>query len=257
MLKYAPFAAVAEIASAAKGGHPLKQGKQGAAVLMLQSALVQLGMKLPKSVAKSGNPDGIFGWETFQAVKAFQTEKKLSPDGVVGKKTISLLDSLLVAQSSKGGTPPTLPAVPPPPVNDQYMIGVAAPRILPDTGAGKWKSKPAEASYIALKLAILDILPQATVLIGDDAAKHMFHYLRNTGDRYTIDLEDMVEDVPSAREALEIEAQQAQEFAESLPPGKHQITSKLAEPGYNTKEENWNWFYAIGGYQSWGRADVT
>jgi hypothetical protein len=90
------------------------------------------------------------------------------------------------------------------------------------------------------------------VLIGDDAVKHMSHYLGNTGRTYTIDLEDMVEEVPSARENLEIEAAQAQEFAELLGPGKYAIRSRSAEGGYNAKDESWNWYFATGGYSSWG-----
>lgn len=67
----------------------------------------------------------------------------------------------------------------------------------------------------------------------------------------------MIAQVPSAREALQEEAAQAQEFVEMLPVGTHRITSRVTEPGYNTKEENWNWFYAIGGYSSWGKGEAT
>jgi hypothetical protein len=64
-------------------------------------------------------------------------------------------------------------------------------------------------------------------------------------------------DVPSARDNLELEAAQAQGFAESLPVGRHKITSRMAEAGYNEKEENWNWYFATGGYVSWGKGEVA
>ena len=41
-------------------------------------------------------------------------------------------------------------------------------------------------------MQIVNILPHAFVLIGDDAAKHMAHYFGHTGRAYTIDLESML-----------------------------------------------------------------
>ena len=42
------------------------------------------------------------------------------------------------------------------------------------------------------------------------------------------------------------------EFVEMLMAGSWYIASKYAEVGYNTQKENRNWFFAIGGYSSWG-----
>ena len=42
----------------------------------------------------------------------------------------------------------------------------------------------------------------------------------------------------------------------TLPPGRHSITSRNAEGGYNEKEQSSNCFFATGGYVSWGKADV-
>ena len=124
-------------------------------------------------------------------------------------------------------------------------------------GAGPWGAKPKEASYIALKQGIYEILPHASIVIGDDAAKHMAHYLGNSGTDYTIDLEGMVDEVPSAKLRFQTEIAQAKKFVESLPPGRQSITSTKAEVGYNHKAENKNWFYAIGGYSTWGKGDAT
>jgi hypothetical protein len=42
-----------------------------------------------------------------------------------------------------------------------------------------------------------------------------------------------------------------------LAPGTHGITSLHAENGYNRKSENANWFYAIGGYSTWGKGTAV
>lgn len=178
----------------------------------------------------------------------------LEPDGVAGKNTIAALDAMLAA---KVKVPVTPPAPKPAPLTPHYMLGNADPPRGHDPGAGPWNSKPTTISHLALRSAIINILPQAYAIIGDDATKHMAHYLGNSGSTYTIDLEDMIEDVPSARQRFEAEAQQAQQFVELLDPGTHAITSRMMQGGYNTKSENWNWFFAIGGYSSWGKGTAT
>ncbi len=256
VLKYPPFNACSGILNAARNAPPLKHGAKGEAVSIVQGALLDLGIKLPKTVAKLALPDGIFGMETVGAVVAFQARKDvgLKQDGVVGQNTIAALDAKMA-----GKAPPVVkpPAVRPPPMTAHYQLGTADPVLSHDLGSGKWKSKPATLSHKALKAAIIRILPDAYVVIGDDATKHMAHYLGNSGKALTIDLEDMIDDVPSAKERYEAEVSQAKTFVETLQPGSHQITSRQAQGGYNEKEENWNWFFAIGGYSSWGKGTAT
>ena len=63
--------------------HPtLRKGDKGADVANLQKLLMQAGYTLPKYGA-----DGDFGNECLSAVKAFQKDKKLTVDGIVGAKT--------------------------------------------------------------------------------------------------------------------------------------------------------------------------
>jgi hypothetical protein len=137
-------------------------------------------------------------------------------------------------------------------VDRNYQVGTVDPPIAHDPGAGIWNSKPTEASYVALKLGIIEVLPQATLIIGPDAAVHMSHYLGNTGKMLTIRLENMVKDVPSAKRRYEREVSQMQRFVETLPVGTTSIASKNVEVGYNTQAESRNWFFAIGGYSTWG-----
>ncbi len=205
-----------------------------------QGALIQLGFPLPYSTLAKGAPDGLFGDETFAVLKAFQEKHKtvLKVDGVTGKNTIALLDRILVSTAK---TPPFHPPPsPPPPMTAEYQLGTADPPIARDIGSGPWNSSPKQATYIALGASIVASLPFAYGAIGDDATKHMIHYFGNQGSTCRIDLEGMVRDVTSAKEVYEDEVAQAKEFVEILPPGRHDITSRQAQEGYNRQPENTN-----------------
>ena len=95
------------------------------------------------------------------------------------------------------------------------------------------------------------------VIIGGDAARHMKHYMDNSGRDLRIDLEGMIDEVPTAKKHFENEVSQIKRYVETLPAGTHQITSTRAESAYNYKKENWNWFYAVGGYSTWGKGTAT
>ena len=64
----------------------LRKGDKGTDVANLQKLLMQAGYSLPKYGA-----DGDFGNECLNAVKAFQKDKKLAVDGIVGAKTWAAL----------------------------------------------------------------------------------------------------------------------------------------------------------------------
>lgn len=68
------------------GYRTLRKGCEGEDVKELQTTLTKLGYELPKYGA-----DGDFGSETETAVKALQTDHKLTVDGIVGKQTYSVL----------------------------------------------------------------------------------------------------------------------------------------------------------------------
>lgn len=76
----------------------LQQGSEGAGVAELQSLLADMGFSLDASLS-GGRPDGVYGPETEKAVKEFQRRSGLFPDGVVGRDTITKLDSLVVSHS--------------------------------------------------------------------------------------------------------------------------------------------------------------
>jgi len=110
---------------------------------------------------------------------------------------------------------------------------------------------------VALKLLILNYLPHAYVLVGDDAAKHMAHYFSNSGKQYIFDLQGMIDEVPRAKGLYEQEVDQAKVFVETLPPGTYDIIASKLTSGYNNKIDSKNWFFAVGGYSIWGKAKVV
>ena len=259
-LSYPAFANNGRVVRAAANSPWMSRGERGAAVAILQGALIDVGHPMPIST-RTGSPDGIYGGETKATVLAFQTSQGLSgKDGIAGRQTFTRLDALMMA-SSAPPLPALVPPPPPPPGNRDYMIGTADPRITPDRGAGAWSSTPTTITATVQRQLILEILPprgaSATVAIGDDAARHMLHYLNNSGANLTIDLEGMVDEVRSAKGRFNNEISQAKTFVETLAVGTHQITSRRPEGGYNQQSDSRNWYFAIGGYSTWGKGRAT
>jgi peptidoglycan hydrolase-like protein with peptidoglycan-binding domain len=83
-----------KLEAAATSAEPLRTGKQGEAVEILQQALIDLGYSMPKSIMKQRLPDGIFGSETDRTVRDFQKQQSLVSDGVVGRNTMARLDQI-------------------------------------------------------------------------------------------------------------------------------------------------------------------
>jgi hypothetical protein len=107
------------------------------------------------------------------------------------------------------------------------------------------------------KAAIRAIYPHAVAAIGWDATKNMEHYFGNSGDDLTLNIESMIRDVKGERDVYLAELLMARQFCQTLPVGTHQITSASTSGGYAKKSESWNWFFATGGYSSWGKGRVV
>ncbi|MGI6124240.1 MAG: hypothetical protein ACOYIG_08660 [Acetivibrionales bacterium] len=92
----------------------------------------------------------------------------------------------------------------------------------------------------------------------DDASKHMNHYLGNSGLTYTIDYGDLIGEVKNAQVARDTEINLAIAFAESIKTQKSfYISSHSATGSYADKSQSENWYYAVGGYSTWGKGSVT
>lgn len=255
-LEFGPFKVVKEVHFASKNSPPLKRGDRNGGVMMLQAALLEVGYKLPRTTRKTGYPDAIYGKETYNVVKQFQSETKLLSDGVAGKNTIAKLSTSLAQKHKNKPFKPAKPAIqriPTVPKEKYYKFGTDNPRIKSTPGAGRFNSVKTDASLWAMKHAIELHLPSASIVIGEDAADHIGHYLSAKGTPYTIDLENMLASCQSAQTHFRNEVMQARNFVETLRLGSHDITSTTVQSAFNLKNESTNWFYAIGGYSAWGK----
>lgn len=88
------FAPSARLQTAAQNAPPMGRGEGGPAVSLLQVALAWRGYPMPISFAR-GLPDGLYGSETADAVRAFQQAEGLAADGVAGRDTLTRLDRRL------------------------------------------------------------------------------------------------------------------------------------------------------------------
>ena len=78
----------------------LQKGDKGEAVRALQEKLIALGYL-------SGTADGKFGYDTRDAVKAFQRNSNLDADGIAGPTTLAALASITVTAPSNPVAPET------------------------------------------------------------------------------------------------------------------------------------------------------
>lgn len=135
----------------------------------------------------------------------------------------------------------------------KYKIGTGNPKLPDSKGAGIWNSKPATTKMLALKNAMQEYMPFAHALVGDDAAKHLTHYLENSGKALKIDFQGMLNENASAEESHQDEVDKVKKFARTLPVGTHNITTDTVQPlrnGFKPNESK-NWFYAVGAYYVW------
>ena len=291
------LAGVARLEQVAGGGKPLLLEERSTGVAMLQAALRDLDYPLVRSANSTTVFDGYFGAETEQFVKQFQRDRSLDPNGIADQRTMAVLDSALLARLPKplprfGGAPswarldgrgrdqqpaapspillaPSKPAAPPPipapgphphHYSDlNYKIGTGDPVVTPDAGAGAWNSKQKTFTTRVKAATIQGILNGTSVYPGPNATRHLRHYFDNNGLPLTVNLDDMVRNVPSAGKAMVAEFRQVQAFLSRLPPGRYDFTSQQAEGGYDGKGENADWYFATGGYSYWGkgRAQIT
>jgi peptidoglycan hydrolase-like protein with peptidoglycan-binding domain len=127
-LTSARFSGNSRLRAAANNAPTLKKGASGEAVRIIQQALIDQGIALPKSTKKYGTPDGVFGSETKIAVINFQQNHDLAYDGVVGMNTMQKLDELF---------PDWAPA-PPPVFPTTYQVPGMRHLIHPTKKNGCW-----------------------------------------------------------------------------------------------------------------------
>ena len=79
-------------------GFPLvRQGSRGVYVCILQDGLTTLGYN-------TGGLDGVFGTQTNNSVRSFQSKNGLTVDGLVGNNTWNVLQSQVVGRGASSTT---------------------------------------------------------------------------------------------------------------------------------------------------------
>jgi hypothetical protein len=120
------FAGNARLEKAAENKPAMGWGETGEPVRVIQQALIDLGYFLDISTKRFGTPDGIFGNETSDRVKAFQRSKGLYPDGIVGRFTMAEFDKALP------GAGPVLPPLPKTPAF-KHRVRIHLRSLVPET----------------------------------------------------------------------------------------------------------------------------
>lgn len=91
----------------------IKKGDSNTSVKAMQQTLISLGYL-------SGTADGIFGTQTYRALKEFQKANALTADGVAGSLTIAALNS------ANADSPESAPSVTVPPDSTATIVGGVA-----------------------------------------------------------------------------------------------------------------------------------
>jgi len=76
-------------------GYPLQRGSRGEPVRRIQDQLNRIRVNFPL-IPVISNPDGIFGTNTENAVRVFQSTFNLTPDGIVGRATWNKISFIFV-----------------------------------------------------------------------------------------------------------------------------------------------------------------
>ena len=112
----APTAAPTPAMTPNKRYTQLQFGDSGTNVKKLQNALIDLGYM------EKGSADGKYGYNTYNAVKAFQKANHLTADGVAGPKTLTILyedpNVIGVVAPTEVPTATPTPSLPPMPTPD-------------------------------------------------------------------------------------------------------------------------------------------
>lgn len=91
----------------------IKKGDSNTSVKAMQQTLINLGYL-------TGTADGIFGTQTYRALKEFQKANALTADGVAGSQTIAALNS------ANADSPDSAPSVTVPPDSNTTIVGGVA-----------------------------------------------------------------------------------------------------------------------------------
>ncbi|MFJ3903899.1 hypothetical protein [Streptomyces sp. NPDC090025] len=144
------------------------------------------------------------------------------------------------------------------------ILSPAAQQIAPDPGAGDYDSESDGFDDWKTQQKMRLLIQAADFKGMTDAARHMSHYLGNSGTPMNLPVDKMMADVPEFKLYIDNivrtnqddwRAQALEEFRKNGgQPVAFPVEAKAPEGGfYFSKELDQNWFYAVGGTN----ADVT
>ena len=171
---------------------------------------------------------------------------------VVGNSSNDYPTSQMSMAIPAGGLPQRPPPPPPPKSGDGSRAHGSEDR--------NWFERRKDDAVEALFARVADVADSAGM---DNAARHMRHYLNNSGTELDVSPEAMLRDLPGLRE----KANQTFEY-DLLPaineriekeftgqPMRFPITTEW-QGYYATKKESQDWFFAVGGFSYAQTADV-
>ncbi|MEU6661133.1 hypothetical protein [Streptomyces sp. NPDC046821] len=140
------------------------------------------------------------------------------------------------------------------------IMSTTAQRVAMDAGAGKYDSESAGFDEWATKRK-MELLVQGADMQGmTDAARHMSHYLGNTGNEMKLPVDKMMEDVPEFNHYIEdiVRHHQGDWRTEALEEFKRNGGKPVALPVqvkaergfYFSEDLDPNWYFAVGGTNS-------
>lgn len=139
-----------------------------------------------------------------------------------------------------------------------YVLGRDDPEYISDAGSGEWCSTGHFTNEFFIYKRYLEALVSGSVYIKiryPYAREHLLHYLRNTGEDVHVNLNDMMKRSNKLEGNYSQELAEAKEFCQSLNPGEYSITSSYFKTDDFISSDP-DLFYAIGGYQYWGKGQV-
>ncbi|EKY5004142.1 hypothetical protein QFX71_003092 [Citrobacter amalonaticus] len=140
-----------------------------------------------------------------------------------------------------------------------YILGREEPKPTADIGSGSW----CRVGHFSNKLYYYKYYIEK-VIDGNLFLKYKYpfaqrnlrHYLKNTGEDLHVNLSDMMKKSAQLKNNYIKELKAAKLFCQTLPPGEHFFTSShVSRDDFIT--DNSDLFYAIGGYQYWGKGKVN
>lgn len=142
------------------------------------------------------------------------------------------------------------PGLPPPPIPPPPIVG---------DGAGPHGQRQAtDKDWVSWReWSLIPFLAESFLIQQADAARHMRHFLGNSGQDLTVDVERMLEELPKFRIAFsdyfehvftpDIQKEVEYRLATQSPPFSFQYTS-LWQFYYAHTSESPNWYHAVGGF---------